>query len=106
MQIRDNEAAHHQAFQTAYNIGDPARMHSSRLDRAKVMPWRAVWARQMPAAELARRARPSCLPCADCVNLSAMPGIHVLAALRQERRRWPVIGERKRRRPLDGYARP
>jgi hypothetical protein len=24
------------------------------------------------------------LPCADCVNLSAMPGIRVLAALKQE----------------------
>jgi hypothetical protein len=31
----------------------------------------------------------SSLPCADCVNLSAMPGIHVLAALRQGRRGWP-----------------
>jgi len=31
----------------------------------------------------------SSLPCADCVNLSAMPGIHVLAALKQERRGWP-----------------
>src|SRR5260370_40067193 len=31
----------------------------------------------------------SSLPCADCVNLSAMPGIHVLAAFKQERRGWP-----------------
>src|SRR3984885_8032650 len=29
----------------------------------------------------------SSLPCADCVNLSAMPGIHVLA--QQGRRGWP-----------------
>jgi hypothetical protein len=34
------------------------------------------------------------LPCADYVNLSAMPGIHVLAALslgciEQEKSRWP-----------------
>jgi hypothetical protein len=31
----------------------------------------------------------SSLACADCVNLSAMPGIHVLAAPKQERRGWP-----------------
>ncbi len=30
----------------------------------------------------------SSLPCADCVNLSAMPGIHVFTAW-QERRGWP-----------------
>src|SRR5580692_10898757 len=35
-----------------------------------------------------------------------VPGIHVLAAVKQERRGWPGIGERKRRRPSDGYARP
>jgi hypothetical protein len=29
------------------------------------------------------------LPCADCANLSAMPGIHVLAAPQQERCGWP-----------------
>jgi len=48
----------------------------------------------------------SSLPCADCVNLSAMPGIHVLTLHKQERRGWSGIGERKRRRPSDGYARP
>src|SRR6267143_2899557 len=31
----------------------------------------------------------SSLPCADCVNLSAMPGIHVLTAAQQESRGWP-----------------
>jgi len=34
----------------------------------------------------------SSLPCADCVNWSAMPGIHVLTVftvLKQERRGWP-----------------
>jgi len=35
-----------------------------------------------------------------------VPGIHVFAALKQERRGWPGKGERKRRRPSDGYARP
>jgi len=35
-----------------------------------------------------------------------VPGIHVLAALKQEKRGWPGIGERKRRRPTGGYARP
>jgi hypothetical protein len=33
-----------------------------------------------------------------------MPGIHVLAILPQERRGWPGIGERKRRRPSDVYG--
>ena len=45
----------------------------------------------------------SSLFCADCVDLSALPGLHVLA-LKQEGRGWPGIGERKRRRPLDGYG--
>ena len=31
----------------------------------------------------------SSLPCADCVNLSAMPGIHVFTAWQQEGRGWP-----------------
>jgi hypothetical protein len=34
-----------------------------------------------------------------------VPGIHVLLHLDQELG-WPGIGERKRRRPSDGYARP
>jgi len=34
------------------------------------------------------------------------PGIHVFTSARQKGRGWPGIGERKRRRPLDGYARP
>jgi hypothetical protein len=34
-----------------------------------------------------------------------VPGIYVLTASQQERRGWPG-GERKRRRPSDGYARP
>ena len=46
----------------------------------------------------------SSLFCADCVDLSALTDIHVLAALKQERRGWPGIGERKRRRPSDGYG--
>ena len=33
-----------------------------------------------------------------------VPGIPVFAASKQERRGWPGIGERKRRRPLDGYG--
>jgi hypothetical protein len=34
-----------------------------------------------------------------------VPGIHVFGAV--VRKTWrPGIGERKRRRPLDGYARP
>jgi len=36
--------------------------------------------------------------CADCVNLSAMPGIDVLTVWRQERRGWP--GRLARRRAL------
>jgi len=35
-----------------------------------------------------------------------VPGIHVFKISQKQRRRWPGIGERKRRRPLDGYARP
>jgi hypothetical protein len=35
-----------------------------------------------------------------------VPGIHVLAVVKQERRGWPGIGERERRRPSAGYARP
>src|SRR5882724_6214454 len=36
-----------------------------------------------------------------------VPGIHVFLILAPEARRgWPGIGERKRRRPSDGYARP
>jgi Domain of unknown function (DUF1127) len=31
-----------------------------------------------------------------------VPGIRVLMSGRQERRGWPGIGERKRRRPSDG----
>ena len=46
----------------------------------------------------------SSLFCADCVDLSALPGIRVLAAPKQERRGWPGIGGRKRRRPSDGYG--
>jgi hypothetical protein len=34
------------------------------------------------------------------------PGHPRLPCLTQRRRGWPGIGERKRRRPLDGYARP
>jgi hypothetical protein len=33
-------------------------------------------------------------------------GIHVFKAVPHQRRGWPGIGERKRRRPSDGYARP
>jgi hypothetical protein len=33
-----------------------------------------------------------------------VPGIHVLAAVAQERRGSPGLGERKRRRPSDGYG--
>jgi hypothetical protein len=35
-----------------------------------------------------------------------VPGVHAFAAIEQERRGWPSIGERKRRRPMDGYTRP
>jgi hypothetical protein len=35
-----------------------------------------------------------------------VPGIHVFKTSQKQRRGWPGIGERKRRRPLDGYARP
>jgi len=31
----------------------------------------------------------SSLPSADCVNLSAVPGIHCLTAYQRERRGWP-----------------
>src|SRR6266436_835302 len=34
-----------------------------------------------------------------------VPAIDVLTARQQERRGWPGIGERKRRRPSDGYGR-
>src|SRR5216684_4908039 len=44
----------------------------------------------MGAYREARMPGRSSLPCADCVvNLSAMPGIHVLAAVEQEKRGWP-----------------
>src|SRR5580692_5406998 len=43
-------------------------------------------------------------PRADCVDLSAMPGIHVFTVVMERRRGWPRIGERKRRRPSDGYG--
>jgi hypothetical protein len=33
-----------------------------------------------------------------------VPGIHVFAVPKQERRGWPGIGERKRRRRSDGYG--
>jgi len=35
-----------------------------------------------------------------------VPAIHVLTVHYHEDRRWPGAGERKRRRPSDGYARP
>src|ERR1039457_1565319 len=46
----------------------------------------------------------SSLPCADRVNLSAMPGIHVFLAAGVKRRGWPGTGERKRRCPSGGHA--
>jgi hypothetical protein len=46
----------------------------------------------------------SSLPCADYVNLSALPGIHVLTPAKQEDVDDRDIGERKRRRPSDGYG--
>jgi hypothetical protein len=47
----------------------------------------------------------SSLPCADYVYLSAPPGIHVFLLSKRQDVDGRNIGERKRRRPLDGYVR-
>jgi hypothetical protein len=42
----------------------------------------------------------------DVVMPGLVPGIHVFSAVNQEDVDGRDIGERKRRRPSDGYARP
>src|SRR5215468_6182468 len=44
--------------------------------------------------------------CADRVNLSALPGIHVFCSKSEQGVDGRDIGERKRRRSSNGYARP
>ena len=43
---------------------------------------------------------------ADPVKLATDPGIDAFVSMLQARRGWPAIGERKRRRSSNGYARP
>src|SRR5450755_2933315 len=78
-----------------------SRAASSPAAAISARTWDSSWARSVmailfsqdaEAAALARHARGiACLLYADCVDLSAIPGIHVLRRSRGRRGGWPDI---------------